>query len=99
MYTLHCIQIIIISWFLQNLTCILYITHPIYLRSGTIEKQTQGLLDVPSRNLIEKEHFRTQALMKKLIFLEELFLIFFKTLFHMKQLYVMTKIHPGSKIE
>ena len=34
---------------------------------------TQGLLDVPSKNLIEKEDFRIQALMKKLIFLIELF--------------------------
>ena len=36
---------------------------------------------------------------KKLILLIELFLIFLVTLFHMKQLYVMTKIHPGSTIE
>ena len=69
------------------------------MRSGTTEKQTQGLLDVPSKNLIGKEYFRTQTLMKKLIFLIELFLIFLVTLFHMKQLYAMTKIHPGSTIE
>ena len=37
-----------------------------------------------ANNLIGKEHFRTQALMKKLIFLIELFLIFLVTLFHMK---------------
>ena len=43
------------------------------MRSGTTEKQTQGLLDVSSKNLIGKEHFRTQMLMKKLIFLMELF--------------------------
>ena len=69
------------------------------MRPGTTEKETQGLLDVPSKNLTEKEHFRTQMLMKKLIFLTELFLIFLVTLFHMKQLYAMTKIHPGSIIE
>ena len=69
------------------------------MRSGTTEKQTQGLLDVPSKNLIGKEYFRTQTLMKKLIFLIELFLIFLVTLFHMKQLHVMTKIHPGSTTE
>ena len=46
-----------------------------------------------------KEHFRTQMLMKKLIFLIELLLIFLVNLFHMKHLYVMTKIHPGSTIE
>ena len=69
------------------------------MRSGTTEKQTQGLLDVPSNNLNGKDHFRTQMLMKKLIFLIELFLIFLVTLSHMKQLYAMTKIHPGSIIE
>ena len=69
------------------------------MRPGTTGKQTQGLLDVPSKNLIEKEHFRLQLLLKKLIFLIELFLIFLVTLFHMKQLHVMTKIHPGSTIE
>ena len=37
------------------------------MRSGTAEKQTQGLLDVPSKNLIGKEHFRTQMLMIFLI--------------------------------
>ena len=35
-----------------------------YERSGTTGKQTQGLLDVASNNLIGKEHFQTQALMK-----------------------------------
>ena len=70
--------------FLQNLAYIFYILHPIYMRSSTTEKQTKGLLDVPSKNLIGKEHFRAQALMKKLIFLMELFLIFLATLFHMK---------------
>ena len=69
------------------------------MRSGTTEKQTQGLLDVPSKNLIRKEHFRAQILMKKLIFLTELFLMFLVILFHMKQLHVLTKIHPGSTIE
>ena len=69
------------------------------MRSGTKEKQTQGLVDVPSNNLIGKGHFRTQMLMKKLMLLIELFLIFSVTLFHMKQLYVMAKIHPGSTIE
>ena len=69
------------------------------MRSGTTEKETQGLLDVPSKNLIGKEHFRTQMLMKKLIFLIELFLIFLVTLFHMKQLYLLAKIHPGSTME
>ena len=29
------------------------------MRSAPIEKQTQGSLDVPSKNLIGKEHFRT----------------------------------------
>ena len=48
---------------------------PPYERSGTTEKQTQGLLDGPSKTLIEKEHFRTQTLLKKMIFLIELFLI------------------------
>ena len=69
------------------------------MRSGTTGEQTQGLLDVSSKNLIGKEHSRTQMLMKKLMFLVELFLIFLATLFHMKQLYVMKKIHPGSTIE
>ena len=77
--------------FLQSLTYILYIPHPIYVRSGTTEKQTKDLLDVTSKNLIGKEHFRTQMLMKKLIFLIELSLIFLVTLFHIKQLYVRTK--------
>ena len=70
--------------FLQNWTYMLYVLHLIYERSGTTEKQTQGLLDIPSKNLTGKEHFQTQALMKKLIFLIELFLIFLVTLFHMK---------------
>ena len=35
-----------------------------YERSGTTGKQTQGLLDVASNNLIGKEHFQAQALMK-----------------------------------
>ena len=54
-----------------------------------------------TRVIIEKEHSRTQALMKKLIFLIELLLIFLVTLFNIlsKQLYVTTKIHPGSTIE
>ena len=43
------------------------------MRSGITEKQTQGLLDEPSKDLIGKEHFRKQALMKKLIFLIGLF--------------------------
>ena len=73
--------------------------HPSYVRSGSTEKQTQGLLEVPSNNLIGKKHFQAQILIKKVIFLIELFLIFLVTLFHMKQLYVMTKIHPGSTIE
>ena len=77
----------------------MHIPRPIYVRPGTTGKQTQGLLDVSSKNLIEKEHFRLQMLLKKLIFLIELFLIFLVTLFHMKQLHVMTKIHPGSTIE
>ena len=69
------------------------------MRSDSKGKQTQDLLDAPSKNLIGKELFRTQALMKKLIFLIELFLIFLATLFHMKYFYVMTKIHPGLTIE
>ena len=69
------------------------------MRSGATEKQRQGLLDVPSKNLRGKEHFRTQILMKKLIFLIELFLMLLVTLPHMKQLYVMTKIHLGLTIE
>ena len=72
-------------------------TNPIYLRSDTTEKQT--ILDVLSKNLIKKEHFQTQVLMKKLVFLIELFLIFLATLIHMKSLYVMAKIHPESTIE
>ena len=72
-------------------------TNPIYLRSDTTEKQT--ILDVLSKNLIKKQHFQTQVLMKKLVFLIELFLIFLATLIHMKSLYVMTKIHPESTIE
>ena len=48
------------------------------MRFDTTEMQTQGLLDVPSKNLIGKEHFRTQMSMKKL-FLIELFLIFLVT--------------------
>ena len=58
-YTLHCIQIVIIRQFLRNSTYILYIYHLIYERYGTTEKQTQGLLDVSSKNLIGKKHFRT----------------------------------------
>ena len=69
------------------------------MRSGATEKQRQGLLDVPSKNLRGKEHFQTQILMKKLIFLIELFLMLLVTLPHMKQLYVMTKIHLGLTIE
>ena len=57
----------------------LYIHYFIYVRSGTTETQTQGLLDVPSENSIV-----TQALMKKLIFLLELFLILLVTLMNMK---------------
>ena len=72
-------------------------TNPIYLRSDTTEKQT--ILDVLSKNLIKKEHFQALVLMKKLVFLIELFLIFLATLIHMKSLYVMTKIHPESTIE
>ena len=67
--------------------------------SGITEKKTRDLLDVPSNNLIGKEHFRTQMLRKKLIFLIELFLMFLVTLSHIKQLHAMTKIHPGSTIE
>ena len=59
-----------------NWAYILYTHHLIYQRSGTTEKQTQSLLDVPSKNLIRKEHFWTRASMAKLIFLTELFLIF-----------------------
>ena len=69
---------------MQNWTYVLYIHHLNYERSGTTEKQTQGLLDVPSRNLIGKYNFRTLALMKKFIFQIELFLMFLVTLFHMK---------------
>ena len=54
-----------------------------HYREANTEANTD-LLDEPSKNLIGKEHFRTQALMKKLIFLIELFLIFLVTLFHMK---------------
>ena len=49
-YTLHCIQI---AMFLQNWTYMLHILHHIYVRSSTTEKQTQGLLDVPSKNLMD----------------------------------------------
>ena len=41
-------------------------------------------LEVSSKNLIGKKPFRTQALMKRLIFSIELFLIFLVALFHMK---------------
>ena len=34
----------------------MYFIHPIYVRTGTTEKQTQDLLDVPSKNLIGREH-------------------------------------------
>ena len=47
---------------------------------------------MPSKNLIGKEYIRTQAFMTKLIYLIKLFLTFLVTLFHMKQLHVMTKI-------
>ena len=82
---------------MQNLTYMSYIPHPIYVRSSITEKKTQDLLDVLSKNLIGKGHFRTQMLMKKLIFLIELFLIFFIP--HETYMYAMTKIHPGSTIE
>ena len=58
--------------------------HLIYERSGTTEKQIQGLLEVPSKNLVGKEHFRTQGSMKKLMFLMELFSILLLTILHMK---------------
>ena len=48
---------------------------PPYLQEIWYYRETQGLLDKPSKNLIGKEHFQTQALMKKVKFLTELFLI------------------------
>ena len=44
------------------------------MRSDTTEKQNQD----SSKNLNRKEHFRTQALMRKLILLVELFLTLFR---------------------
>ena len=39
----------------------MHIHHPIYQISGTTEKQIQGLLDMPSNNLIGKEYFNTSV--------------------------------------
>ena len=73
---------------------------PPYLRGIWHYRETNTrLIRRAIKDLIGKEHFRTQRLMKKLKFVIELFLIFLVTLFYMKQLYVMTKIHPGSTKE
>ena len=66
-YTLHCIQI---AMFLQNWTYMLHILHHIYVRSSTTEKQTQGLLDVPSNSLMVPQLFRW---CKKLCFFYKVF--------------------------